>query len=268
MCCHRAAAALVLAACSSPPPDDAGLPMPEHPSQVASVPVPPKSVYLDAITGRSIFDSEKVGGMIAEEDGDEALTELPLLLLGTVLADPSALSSALIAVLDERGRPNSAQGYGVGAVLIEGVTLARITQREVTLRLADGQLERLPISDDVERSRPVPAAVLRSAIQRRGRRNYILDDDTFSAASADSIVDGVQLSGDSKGVRLLRASRSTPLYKMGLRSRDIVRTVNGQAVDEPGELKEALRDAVEDEQQFSIVVERRRRERTLRYTLQ
>lgn len=260
---------LSVVACTADPPAEpdvvpqprAALPAP------LTTPLPPREAYIDVIAERSLFDSRHVGGRAEAgaltEPGAE--TDLPLVLLGTVIAEPSRFSSALIAQVDDKGRPGISRGYGIGDEVMDGVRIEAISPREIRLS-RDGRTERLTISDGIDRSRAVPREELRSAVQRQGR-SYVLDEDTFSVATADSVTDGVRMASASDGVRISRAARSTVLYKMGLRRRDVIREINGQKVDSPDALKGALRDAMEDERQFSISLQRRKRDRTLRYTL-
>jgi hypothetical protein len=124
--------------------------------QRASVRTRSSDDYLDVVMGKNIFDkaareawASRKGVGAGASATSEAPTELRVTLLGTVVAEPSAYSSALIA---EEGK-TTARGYGIGDKILDREVVA-IEPKRVTLKRGE-ELEYLTMGEE---ERPVAAA--------------------------------------------------------------------------------------------------------------
>ena len=116
---------------------------------------PTRESYLRPILARPIFDSSKVGTSLDDASG-VALSPLDLVLLGTTIADPPALSSALIAQQatppeQRKGRHRvviassvgPSHGYGIGDTLADDAVIVAIERGRVLVERSDGSTEQL-----------------------------------------------------------------------------------------------------------------------------
>ncbi|MFT5684285.1 MAG: hypothetical protein ACI8RZ_005226, partial [Myxococcota bacterium] len=104
-----------------------------------------KQSYLDSIVPRNIFDSTKVNQTGGTEafTGDERKTDLKVVLLATIVAEPADYSSALIA--EEKGA--GAVGYGINDEFLGEGTIAGIEPRRVLIRRTDGSMEYISMEE-------------------------------------------------------------------------------------------------------------------------
>jgi len=253
---------------AAPPPEE---PAPEPPTPTVADPtpsaaaalVPSREEYFDVLLGNGLF--EVPGGEQVAEDG-VARTDLDVRLLGTIVADPATCSSALIAPAKGDGPP---QGYAIGDLLREDAVVADIETDRVALQRTDGRLEYLILG---ERSGPAPDSG-KPLWQKDGRYAYKVND----AALKQIYEDPEQLrhvryapyrrGSNVIGTRLRRVTRSSPLYRLGLRSNDILTSINGQPVQSREDALEGWR-SLSRPSEFTIGIRRGRRNLTLRYDVQ
>ena len=95
-----------------------------------------KRQYIEGVLERNIFDHTAIGKETTGDAGGEGTrTDLDVTLVGTLVAEPTEFSSALIAQND-----GTALGYGVGDKLMDATVVA-IERTKVTLRRASGAIE-------------------------------------------------------------------------------------------------------------------------------
>lgn len=251
---------------------------PEPPSPSAAVPAavverprrsaPPLAVYEAAILGRDIFGA--YDDPEAQREGEEAaLSDLPLVLLGTVVAEPAEWSKVLVAEVRGR-RQGEAEWFDLGEEVAPGFLLAEVRQGEALLLGPDGveELLRLGEGEAAEAAsrgrRPrVSRKALREGVKRRGRR-YTLDEERFEEAARvpELITAGALAEPGDGGLDIKRAPRTSVLRRLGVRKGDRVERVGGQDVETMGQLQEALADGIEEE---GFQIRLRRRGRSVRY---
>lgn len=248
-------------------------PEPPPPARVVDTPrrpAPPLAVYEAAILGRDIFGAH--ADPEPEGEGEEsALSELPLVLLGTVVATPVEWSKVLVAEVQGR-RQQEAEWFDLGEEVAAGFVLAEVRQGEAVLRGPDGSEELLRLGEGeaaeaaVRSRRPtVSRKALRQGVKRRGRR-YTLDEERFEEAARvpELLTAGALAEPGGGGLEIKRAPRTSVLRRMGVRKGDRVERVGGKDVETMGQLQEALAEGIEDER-FNIHLERRGRKVRYRY---
>ena len=103
--------------------------------------------YIDSILRRNIFDPEFIKSYAPNRNsgstsgGSVAITDLKVRLVGTMVAVPATLSSALIEM-----DGGDSFGYSIGD-LIQDAEVVAIEPKRVTLRRGDGRQEFLEIDE-------------------------------------------------------------------------------------------------------------------------
>jgi type II secretion system protein C len=233
--------------------------------------------YVDAIVKRSIFDSTKVGGSSAGdcvgEGCDGERSDLPFTLLATLVAIPEDRSSALL--FNENTK--EAWGYGIGARLMDA-TILTIEPSRVTVQRGDGSREFITVqgqedkgstaasseppaegdaSGEVTQISDTEFEVSRSLLDR-----YMSDMDALSKlARARPHKDAA---GANDGYRLSGVRRNEALYQLGIRSGDIVHSVNGKPLTDMGNAMSAF-SQLQGGSDFSFEITRRGERKTMSY---
>ena len=232
---------------------------------------PTKRTLIDPIVQRSIFDSSKVGAAAAAAPtGDVSATDLDLILVSTMVADPVMFSSAWIgsegtrsvatsaAAGDDEGprarrrRRNRASGatvrviqdaagYGIGDTIDNtDAQIVSIEQGQVTIKRANGQLEVLSMVTEEGATKTVAASSKGDDEEEDGVEKLANDHFTIEREVIDKLAsDPSQLAklgravphkgpdGEVDGYRLSGIRRNSLGRKLGLRSGDVVHSING-----------------------------------------
>lgn len=227
--------------------------------------------WIDPILARNIFDSSKVG--VPQQAGDISegghRTDLKIVLLATVVADPDIYSSALIA--EDSG--GLSQGYGVGDALLGEATIFKIEQKKVYLRRNDGSIEYVDMEmgagqpgggdskgaggDDVASADSNHFVVERSMLDEALKNPEALAGQirVVPHKGADGEIDGYRLSGIRKG---------SMFEKLGIKNGDIVHSVNGKALTSTNAALDAY-NGLQNENSFSFDITRRSKRQTMEY---
>jgi general secretion pathway protein C len=235
----------------------------------------PLNSYKQPILSRSIFDSSKVNAKpVAKEqssDGSEALTDLELRLLATIVATPAEYSVALI----QNNKSNQSNPYTVGDLLIDNATLHEIRQREVIIRRQDGTLERLTTAKE---EGPKKKSTTKSktdssddGVSKDGNK-YIVDQEVFDELlknpeklySQIRAVPHKDANGEIDGYRLSGIRRKSIFYKLGVKNGDIVHNVNGKSLNSMSSALDAF-NSLQSSREFSFDLTRRRKQQTMEY---
>lgn len=249
----------------------------------------------DPIVTRSIFDSSKVGLTQPKVDasgGDVAATDLDLILVSTMVAFPSEFSSAWIgqpgsasSSSDDgprrrrRRRRNTSStpsvsnghGYAIGDTIVGfDATVEAIDARSVTLRRSSGQLEVLEMDkeedgkartaasssggddneeDGVEKISEDHFTVERAVIEK-------LAEDPSQLAKLGRAVPHKDANGNVDGYRLSGIRRRSLGRKLGLRSGDVVHSVNGFEMTSMGSAMSAY-EALQSANNLEVEITRR-----------
>jgi len=260
--------------------DDTGS---ERPARTAdrgsSVPVRGSNPdYVSGIMARNIFDSTAIGKVVDAStcEGDDCeyeASDLPVVLLATVVAEPVELSAALL--LQENTKETL--GYGIGDKILDA-TITRIETKRVIVQRGDGREEIIvateegsPSSGPATSGTPVSDE---EGISKVSDEEYVLDrglvDQTLSDLDAVSKMararphkDG---DGNVDGFRLSGVRRNKLLYKIGIRSGDVVHTVNGQPLTSMQEAMGAWQ-TMQNSSAFEFEITRRGQRKTMKYQI-
>lgn len=217
---------------------------------------------LAPILQRGLFGTAK-----QDAQGDpDAPSDLPYLLLGTIVARPASHSSAWI-VRDEAGREG--HGYGIGDALDDDLDLVEIAPDHVVVQHDDGQRETLSLADTKAlRSQAGPQKPL---ARTTGHLHWTVNDAALVGLYKDPkravghVLFRPWHSGrTAPGVRLSRLMVSSPLHMIGLRRGDVVHSINGYPTTSKKDVLKALA-SLAHPSTFTVKVTRRRHDETFHY---
>jgi type II secretion system protein C len=233
--------------------------------------------YVDAILERNIFDHTKVGGTgeppCVGEDCDNERSDLPVTLLATMVTEPAHLSSALIR--DDNSKQSF--GYGVGDKVLDA-TITSISWDKVYVTRGDGTQEYISSADG--KDRPDEVASNRTSttgdeddqIAKTDDNTYVIDRALVDASLQD--LDALSRmararphkdsDGNVDGYRLSGVRRNQLLYKLGIRSGDVVHGVNGTPLNSMQAAMGAM-SALQNDSSFSFEITRRGQKMTMQY---
>jgi len=201
----------------------------------------------------------------------------------TSLPSPLTLLAIMFAPSDPRRsvaivkRADGAVGaYGIGSTLSDDVTVEEIDDQRVYLRLPDGRLQLLALT---ERSKEPPtsdplAVELEAGIKRTGEHRYDVSRSTIESmlgkldsARAPARLEPDLRDGQAVGVRLRDVRADGPFAKIGLRDGDVVSAVNGLATNVPQNAL-AIYASLRSDTHLSVVLERDGRPIPTEYDIQ
>jgi type II secretion system protein C len=237
-----------------------------------------KQDYIDAILAGNLFDSTQVGApatAAAEPvDGEGRPTDLKAVLLGTIVAEPTEFSSALIA--QEKGQ--SGIGYGIDDNLFGEGTVVRIEAKKVFIRRNDGAVEYMSMGDEKE----VPEKPGRSAggedkagaegVEKAGDNKYVIEQSVidkiienpeklYSQARANPHKDAA---GNVDGYRLSGIRSKSFFGQLGLKNGDVLHSVNGKTITSMSSAMDAY-NSMANEKNFNVEITRRNKRQTMEY---
>jgi type II secretion system protein C len=238
------------------------------------------SSYIDPIVKRSLFDSSLVdqvveaSGPVAEGDG--VASDLKVVLLATLVADPAEFSSALIA--EEKGG-DGALGYGIGDDLLGEGEIVRIEPRKVYVKRSNGSIEYISMEQGQEYERGPKKAKKKDGkkkeaaddegITKDGPNKFIVDQELIDKVmeNPEQLYSQVRATphkgsgGGIEGYRLSGIRRRSLFYKLGIKNGDIVHSVNGQSMSSAMGAYNSL----QSDKNFSFEVTRRSKRQTFEY---
>ena len=232
--------------------------------------------YLDGILCRNIFDPAaiddcKIRMGLGGDSG--AMSDLPVQLVGTMVARPDRYSVAFITRDDE-----PAGSYGVNDRLLDA-TILEIEDDRVKVRRGTGREEYLTVG---ESERPMSASASPGSneegddeITKMGDNKYVIDRDTIDKYLGD--MDALSRmgrallhrgsDGEFDGYRLSAIRRNTLADKLGIRNGDVIHSVNGKPLNSVQAAMEAYQ-TINNENQFNFEVTRRGERTQLDYEIQ
>lgn len=225
-----------------------------------------KPAWTRPVVRRDIFGTS--GAAAPGADGPVRDSDLSLVLLATMVAEPAEASSALLA--PARGEP--AQGFGVGDALARDATLVAIDHRSVRVERADGTIEAISLATGVPASAPPEAgadpitlvATDRYAVARSLVDRIIENPESLYARARAAPHLGP--SGEADGYRLSGIRRATLLHQLGVRNGDVLHSVDGVPVTRTADALEALQ-SLASASTFSLELTRRTQTRTLTFEI-
>ncbi len=232
--------------------------------------------YLDTILSRNIFDIEAIEAYnpaaAAGGDAAEPITDLKVVLKGTVVARPAIYSSALIAEDDKEAK---AIGYGIGDKLHDA-EIIKIEAKVVTIKRGDGRIETLTMdegppppsggttagTESSEEGGVTKLGENKYAVDRSMLDKYIGDIESISRMGRALLHRGPD--GEFDGYRLSAIRRNTLADQLGIKNGDVVHSVNGEALNSVQGAMGAYQGMMSDSN-FSFEVTRRGQRVTLEY---
>jgi type II secretion system protein C len=237
-----------------------------------------KKNYIDSIVTRNIFDSSKVGqtGNTEAFTGDERKSDLKVVLLATIVAEPADFSSALIA--EEKG--SGAVGYGINDDLLGEGVIAGIEPRRVLIRRSDGSLEYIAMEEGQSYKKAEKggsssaAADDDSGIEKTGDNKYTVEQEVIDQImenpeklySQIRVVPHKDANGDIDGYRVSGVRRKSFFYKLGVKNGDIVHNVNNKPLTSMSSAMDAY-NSLADAKSFNFEITRRNQRQTFDYEI-
>lgn len=240
--------------------------------------------YNDPIMHRSLFDSAKAGGppessaAASEVTGDERKSDLPVVLLATMVAEPANHSSALIA--EEKGA--GAIGYGIGDQLLGEAQIIRIEPRKVYVQRDNGAVEYISMeggsySKDGGAAEPKGKkgkADEDDGVTKEGPNKFIVDQ-----ALVDKIMQNPEElysqvravphkgpGGEVDGYRLSGIRRRSVFNKLGIKNGDVIHSVNGRPLDSMANAMDAYQ-SLGSQRSFTFEVSRKNERQNFDYEI-
>jgi general secretion pathway protein C len=242
---------------------------------------PTKTAYVNPITRRNIFDSTAIG---ATASPPEEVTEsgrrsdLKVVLLATLVAEPAEFSSALIA--EEKGK-DGAVGYGEGDNLLGEATIVRIEARKVIIRRDDGSIEYIAMEEGKGFEKDKGAASGKGKDEEDEESGVTKDGDKFvvDQALVDKILENPEAlytqiravphkgpDGQVDGYRLSGIRRKSVFHQLGIKNGDIVHGVNGKSLNSMSAAMDAF-NGLQNDKNFSFDITRRNNKKTFEYEI-
>ncbi len=237
-----------------------------------------KATYSEPILARNIFDSSGLAssGEDGPQDGDRK-SDLKVVLLATMVAEPAEYSSALIA--EEGG--DKARGYGIGDVLMGEATVVKIEQKKVHVRRTDGSVEFITIDDATPVAKRPGATVVGGrkgkpeddgGVTKEGENKYIIEQEVIDKLleNPEQLYSQVRAvphkgpDGQVDGYRLSGIRRNSFFNKLGIKNGDIVHAANGKELSSMSSAMDAY-NSLQSEKTFNFEITRRTKRQTFEY---
>ncbi len=241
----------------------------------------PARFYSRAIHDRNIFDSNALG--VEDSGGDEEVgdsdrkSDLKVVLLATVVAQPDSYSSALIA--EEKG--DGAAGYGIGDNLLDEGTIVRIEQRRVIIKRSDGTVEYIAMEEGKSFKKESDSGSSKAKsddededIQKTGDNKYVVEQELVDKIlenpeklySQVRVVPHKGADGEIDGYRLSGIRRKSFFARLGVKNGDIVHAVNGKPLTSMSAAMEAY-NSMQSSKDFNFDLTRRNQKQTFEYEI-
>ena len=200
------------------------------------------------------------------------MTDLDVLLLGTIVAEPQEFSAALI----RENKSVKARGYGIGDDLVGEATIMEIRQKVVMIKRSDGSIERIEISEEGKEPKKKKSSDSKDkeeeGVSKTGTNQYTVDQEVFDQLieSPEKLYSQIRVvphkddSGEIDGYRLSGIRRKSVFYKLGVKNGDIVHTVNGKSLNSMSSAMDAY-NSLSSSRNFSFEITRRRKKQTMEY---
>lgn len=262
----------------SPPP-------PPIPKQAAR----PPSHYA-MIHHRDIFNSAKPAEEVTQvEEAPVKITDLRLKLWGVALRGPE---DSYCIIEEEKKREQGV--YRVGAEVPGGAVVKSVEWDRVILTVA-GKDEILELQDGLTggpRMAPAPFSPIAGSVASSGApgatgampgavqgvevisdTEYVVDRSEVDNAMENMSQLFTQIravphfeGGEATGFRLFAIRRGSLFDKIGLKNGDIIRSINGQVMNDPTRAL-ALLEQLRDARDLAVAVTRNRKDQTINYTV-
>ena len=233
--------------------------------------------YLDAILCRNVFDPAAIESCKERSSGpvdDGSNSDLPVQLVGTMVATPSTYSVAFITKDDD-----AAGSYGIDDKLLDA-TIVGIESERVAVRRGNGKQEYLTMvegevskppsrksggKDDNDDDDVVKLGDNKYQVSRDMIDKYMNDMEALSKMGRALLHRGPD--GQFDGYRLSAIRRNTLADKLGIKNGDVIHSVNGKSLNSMSAAMDAYQ-TLTSENEFSFEVTRRGEKLSLGYDVQ
>lgn len=240
-----------------------------------------KSEY-QTITKRNIFNSDGIippalteeGAEEAESNEEAVPSQLPLNLVGTIVHFDKSKS---VATIQSRSN-NKIKAYKNGRSIESLAEILEIERKKVIFRnLNNGRKEFIQIKDDMKINfgLKAPVATGNEEVQKDGNRFRIKRSDVTKYTSnlpellqqARAVPNILPGDGGVDGFKIMDIQEGSIFEKLGLKRLDIIKGVNGEAVDSPAKAME-LYNALKSSSSIDLDIERNGRVEKLNYRIE
>ena len=238
-----------------------------------------EQVYLDGILCRNVFDPASIANceerLKAKRGGGTssgALSDLPVTLVGTMVARPATYSVAFIREDDKE-----TGSFGIGDKLLDATVIA-IEEKRVKVRRGNNAEEYISMDDAPEEKRERRTTSNDSTgeseegIEKVGENKFVVSRDLIDKYIND--IESISRmgrallhrgpDGEFDGYRLSAIRRNTIADKLGIRNGDVIHSVNGKPLNSVQSAMEAYQTMM-SENNFSFEVTRRGQKTQLDY---
>lgn len=237
---------------------------------------PTKRTLVDPIVRRNIFDPDATPKKPEPGGGKGTPSDLPLVLLATVVSTDPSFSSALIM---EDSRDGAANGYGVGDEVMDA-KVHSIEQKRVYLE-RDGSLEYLAIDGGPD-PKKVPVGQGEDedededdGIRKVGENSWEVDQEVVDKhmGNLEKLAGSVRAvphrgpDGEIDGYRLSAIRRGSLLDKLGVKNGDVFHAVNGLPLTSIDGAMKAF-NSLQSDKSFNFELTRRNQKVTNEYAIQ
>lgn len=266
-----------------------------RPSMLPTKPPPPLPVREDHqeimsrmsyndITSRNIFSPDGVippplssGENKGEsDDGPAVLSQLPLKLEGTIVHANPKKSVATILLRSA----NATSSFTTGEDIESMARITKVERRKVTFRnLNNNRLEYIEIPKDGAINFGMQAPVASSGpteVEKRGEFDFAVKRSDLTKYTSDlsSILNQARMvpniipgtGGQVSGFRFVSIQPGSIYEKLGFKPMDVIKSVNGEAVNSPTKAME-LYNALKSDSGVTLSVDRNGREETFKYNI-
>jgi general secretion pathway protein C len=181
---------------------------------------------------------------------------LNLELVGTVVADDPAMSFAVIHNRATGKQWVYRKGDRVGEALIK-----RILRRSVVIDSGTG--DEMLSMDAGGHAGGIPSSPEMPRLDREEVEPHLADMDQLKG---QLLLYPIKEEGEPAGVLIRKIRRGSILWRMGLRNRDVIRGVNGNAITSPDEA-DAFFQTLKNGGAITVEIKRRRRTHELRFEI-
>ncbi len=236
---------------------------------------PTKRTLVDPIVRRNIFDPDATPKKPEPGGGKGIPSDLPLVLLATVVSTDATFSSALIM---EDSREGAANGYGVGDDVMDA-KVHSIEQKRVYLE-RDGNLEYLAIDGGPD-PKKVPTGAADEdddeddGIRKVGENSWEVDQEVVDThmGNLEKLAGSVRAvphrgpDGEIDGYRLSAIRRGSLLDKLGVKNGDVFHAVNSLPLTSIDGAMKAF-NSLQSDKSFNFELTRRNQKVTNEYAIQ
>lgn len=226
------------------------------------------------IIEKDIFGTTEVKEKPVEEKKEEVAglepTTLNVVLLGTTGGDPQA-TVAVIMDPSKRKQQLYREGDKVQGALVKkilrGKVIIQVDGKDEILKMEKGKRKEKRVTKSARRRKPSPSRRPRRPISRTLRKSDI----QASLEDISSVLSQVRIrphftGGKSDGLTLSRIKSRSLFNKLGLRNGDILRGVDGSAINKPDDLM-TLYEKLKSGSRVSLDITRRGQQKTINYRL-